>query len=181
MQIGQRIKELRKSKNLTLQAMAAKTGFSLGFLSNLERDQTSPTIDQLQTIADVFDSSLLAILSEAPAYQPVVYKDERDLMFRIDGKIRYEFTTLRNTELKGVCMTIEADNYEDELSWGHSKDEFGIITQGSIHMEIDGVGYELHEGDSIYIKRNTPHKFHKMGEGPCVSYWTMKRDVKSDL
>lgn len=180
MQIGQRIKEIRKSKSLTLQMMAAKTGFSLGFLSNLERDMTSPTIEQLQTIADVFDVPLLSILTEDSTYQPVVHKDERDLMFRVDGKICYEFTTRRNTDLKGLCMTIEADYYKEEISWGHSKDEYGIITQGSIYMEINGIGYELQEGDSVYIKRNTPHKFHKLNKGPCVSFWTMKRDDKSD-
>ena len=173
MKIGHQIKKLRKSQGMTLQTLSAKTGFSLGFLSHLERDLTSPTIAQLQTIADVFGVTIFKLLEEHLPFCPVVRKDSRQALHEAEGKVRYERITPPYAQMRGLCLTIHPDNYEEEISWGHNKDEYGIIVQGSILMELDGVEYELHEGDAIYIPAATPHKFHKSSPGVCVSYWTI--------
>lgn len=48
--IGQRIKEIRKSKSITIQKLSQFTDLSVGYLSNLERNQASPTLNNLQRI-----------------------------------------------------------------------------------------------------------------------------------
>ena len=50
--IGQRIKEIRKSKSITIQKLSQFTDLSVGYLSNLERNQASPTLNNLQIMDD---------------------------------------------------------------------------------------------------------------------------------
>ena len=51
--VGQRIRQIRKSKQLTLQDIAEKTGFSAGFLSQVERGTTDPSLSALRKISDL--------------------------------------------------------------------------------------------------------------------------------
>ena len=53
--VGQRIRQIRKSKQLTLQDIAEKTGFSAGFLSQVERGTTDPSLSALRKISDALE------------------------------------------------------------------------------------------------------------------------------
>ena len=61
--IGQRIKEIRKSKSITIQKLSQFTDLSVGYLSNLERNQASPTLNNLQRICVALGISIRDLLS----------------------------------------------------------------------------------------------------------------------
>ena len=60
--IGQRIKEIRKSKSITIQKLSQFTDLSVGYLSNLERNQASPTLSNLQRICVALGISIRDLL-----------------------------------------------------------------------------------------------------------------------
>ena len=60
--IGQRIKEIRKSKSITIQKLSQFTDLSVGYLSNLERNQASPTLNNLQRICVALGISIRDLL-----------------------------------------------------------------------------------------------------------------------
>jgi transcriptional regulator with XRE-family HTH domain len=59
MTLGQKIQELRQKHNYTLRQLSKKSGCSLGFLSQVERDMVSPTIASLKKISDALDVNLI--------------------------------------------------------------------------------------------------------------------------
>jgi mannose-6-phosphate isomerase-like protein (cupin superfamily) len=80
-------------------------------------------------------------------------------------------TTEGERNLEGVCMIVDDDSNEN-ISYKHTTDEFGIVFKGSMEMTINGTSYTLNEGDSMYIEAESSHSFKKLGEGKCISYWT---------
>ena len=66
MNIGNRIKYLRKKRNLTLQQLTEITGLSTGYLSNLERNLTSPTLINLQQICEALSINITDLLNSLP-------------------------------------------------------------------------------------------------------------------
>ncbi len=176
--IGKKIKYYRKQVNLTLQEIAKRTGLSMGYLSNLERDQTSPTFDNLCNICAAMSINVVDLIMSTISYEPCIKKNARKLIYARDYRTTYEYTTDQNLDMQGMCLTLSADYYGTEVSWGHDTDEYGLVTKGSLAFEVNGETYILEEGDTIYIKSGTPHKWRKISEGECISYWTKLNYIK---
>ncbi|BDF69643.1 DNA-binding protein [Oscillospiraceae bacterium] len=176
--IGKKIKYYRKQVNLTLQEIANRTGLSLGYLSNLERDLTSPTFDNLCNICAAMSISVVDLIMNTVSHQVCVRKSERKSIYALDYRTKYEYTTDENLDMQGMCLTLSADYNGTEVSWGHDTDEYGLVAKGALAFEVNGETYVLEEGDAIYIKAGTPHKWSKIGDGECISYWTKLNYIK---
>ena len=191
MSIGQNLKNLRKERNITLSDIAKKTDLSLGYLSNLERDLTSPTIEILHKICNILDVTLNDILipeqssldKRAKDASPddrvsIVREDDRKILFQ-EGGLSYSSMTRGETDFKVTSMII-ADDETYRFS-EHDHDELGIVSEGILELIIDGKSYFLHPGDTIYIKSGTMHSGRKAGEGRCVSSWVKLSSYLNDL
>lgn len=170
--LGEKLKELRLAVGMTLSDLAQQTDLSISYLSNVERDATSPTINNLFKICNALKVDITAILSNTSSPKVVVRKSERQEVFHTNSKVKYELTTEGTQSLKGVCITIPEDFNDEVVSMGHTRDELGIITEGRMSMSLDNKEYLLEPGDAIFIQRGTDHKYRRIGEGRCVSYWT---------
>lgn len=173
--IGNQIRALRKEKNMTLSEMAEKTELSLGFLSNLENNQTSPTIANLHKICNALSITLNDILLSATVEQNVVVvrADSRKTLFEQDnGTLRYESMTVRNKDIKVTSMIISGDQlFSFSL---HDHDELGIIIEGILELRVEDKNYFLYPGDTIYIKAHTMHSGKRASKEKCISYWIKK-------
>ncbi len=170
--IGNRIRLRRKTGNLSLEQVAKRTGLSVGYLSNLERDLTSPTFENLVKICAAIGVNVVELISSSIEFQPVVKADERELVYSRDyhAKVEYMTDTKNPQEMTGLC--VRAYDSEKEISYGHEVDEFGVVIKGSMVFMLDEETHVLSEGDSIYVRANTPHTWWKINEGECISYWT---------
>ena len=74
--IGERISRIRKERGLTLKDMVAYTGFSAGYLSNLETGKTSPTLENLRMITGVLEVDLIQLLTSEKTRRDVIRADE---------------------------------------------------------------------------------------------------------
>ena len=170
--IGEKIKYHRKKANLTLKELALRTGLSVGYLSNLERGQTSPTYDNLCAICEALSISVVDLITKNLSYEPYVKAGTGSKIYPEDYRFHYEAATDDNLAITGARMVFPADYYGSEVSWGHDTDEVGVVIKGSLLWEIgDGERYLQEPGDVIYIKAGTRHKWQKTGEGECISYW----------
>ena len=122
--VGSRLRDIRKEKNLTLKQLAEYTGLSIGFLSNLERHSTSPTLDQLQQICLALEINMVRLLESTQKDNAIVRLDERKKIFDNDMKVCYETLTQGERVLGGVCITISNNaSYVENEMWQHSFDE----------------------------------------------------------
>ena len=75
--VGNRIKDIRKKKSLTITELAKYTDLSVGYLSNIERNQTSPTLRNLSTICSALNISLRDIITAVSYTHLDVYKRQK--------------------------------------------------------------------------------------------------------
>jgi len=161
--IGQRIKEIRKSKSITIQKLSQFTDLSVGYLSNLQRICVALGISIRDLLRPSGEERTLIRQEEQQLYEYDEYKLQ---IRRLDfGKKRgiYEFSTY------------DPETKDTPPSWGlHPYAEVGVILEGKMEVNLDGTVYLLGPGDSIYIKPNLYHTMRNAGDTPCRSFWHLQ-------
>lgn len=172
--IGDRFKELRKEQNLTLKELSQKTGLSIGYLSNLERNISSPTLDYMQRICEILGVSITDLLTPQRPERVIVRKADKKTIIESDF-FKCESINYGKNNMECLCITLYPGASFDDKSWGHAYDELGIVVQGSMEISIGTNIYTLYEGDSFYVRANTPHSMSNCSGEDCISYWVMQK------
>lgn len=173
--IGERISRIRKERGLTLKDMVAYTGFSAGYLSNLETEKTSPTLENLRVITGVLEVDLIELLTSEKTRRDVIRADE----IKVN---RYEED---NMEVGIIEFGYDAQMYEiiriapgeckkQEL-YKHVHAEACTVLEGELTIQLKGNVYHLKKYDSIYIPANAPHRMWNESQEPVISYWVYRK------
>lgn len=169
--VGQRIREIRKSKQMTLQDMADKTGFSAGFLSQVERGTTDPSLSALRKISNALEVSPYMLLEQPSPHTMTVKRNERAIIKLPNTSISYEVVSpmvISNfTPLSLVVeFEIEPGGIDSEEFLHHASEEIVVVLEGELDINTDGTVIHMTAGDSILIKPNTPHKTENSSDKP---------------
>ncbi len=173
--IGARIKKLRKQHQMTLQDLAEYTGLSIGFLSSVERDISSPSLQNLKQITETLGTTVTELIAEE--------KPEHAILPRENARV-VEFPQYNQT-ITYIDFGITPQIYEiirihpgkapEQMEARHVYDECCTVLSGELTLEMNHTVYCLHAGDSAYIKKNTRHCIANNAEQDCVSYWVYMR------
>ncbi|WNX86596.1 helix-turn-helix domain-containing protein [Agathobaculum sp. NTUH-O15-33] len=178
---GMHLRMCRQKKKMTLQALSELTGLSAGFLSKIENGVGNPSINNIQKICyalGITANELMAtktsdeLLSTANDHSSYVLRgNERCLIYNFSDMMRFEAVYEGSPHFKINIMTLSGGANEHYNSI-HSYDEFGIISKGTMSVELgDGTKYDLVEGDCIMIRAQTPHTVVNTSPEACISSW----------
>ncbi|WP_195269571.1 helix-turn-helix domain-containing protein [Eubacterium sp. 1001713B170207_170306_E7] len=176
--IGGKLRDLRKKNKLTLRQLSEAAELSIGYLSNLERDACSPTLENIQKICGILDVSLNELLEENVENRTVIRKKERKVVFEKEDAVCYESVVFGEGLMEGLCITLEPHTKYDASNWVHNYDEIGLILEGSMDIRIEKEYHHLNKGDAFYIKAKTNHSLSNDTESRCVSYWVKSPQTK---
>lgn len=182
-QIGSSIRRMRKAQHMTLQQLAEASQLSVGYLSNVERNVTSPTLINLQKICEVLKTSLADLLERNEREKVVIRREEREITVDEVNNTRIETLEFGREYGSYMFMTIEPGSSFEGTVWSHECHETGVIVSGAMRVEMEGVSYDLKEGDAILIKSHTAHCCYNISKTePVVSYWCRfwPRDEESE-
>lgn len=172
--LGLRIKTLRQQKNLTLRDVSESTGFSVSFLSQVEREISSLTITSLKRIAEALGVPL-SYFFPPPAMAAYVVKKAERKDFRLDNQpIIYNSLSgdLDNKALEPLLLTfLPGEKGMRTDAYSHLGEEFGFILEGTLHVTVDGHEYQLHEGDSIHFSSTKTHSWENRSGGVVKAIW----------
>lgn len=163
--LGEKIRNKRLEKNLTLKDLADKTELTQGFLSQVERELTEPSITSLRRIALALEVPIFYFLMDEDKTNPVVRKDERKILQFPDSHMSFELLSPnlnRNIEMMMAKLEPGACTCEEPLT--HPGEENILVVQGKMKIQIGEDIYYLDEGDSIYYFSSIPHKIWSIGE-----------------
>lgn len=158
MDIGMKIKELRIQKGLTQEELADRAELSKGFISQLERDLTSPSIATLIDILQCLGSDLKDFFQTEESTQ-VVFKDA-DYFQKIDeelkNKIEWIIPNAQKNIMEPIRLTLSpsGSTYPDNP---HEGEEFGYILSGSISIHVGKKIYKAKKGESFYFLPSSRH------------------------
>ncbi|WP_250675448.1 helix-turn-helix domain-containing protein (plasmid) [Paraclostridium ghonii] len=158
--IGNNIKEIRKSRGLTIDKLSLESGVSKGMISEIERGVRNPSINTLWSIANTLKIPINYILKGNNIQEPVIYKigDKLDL-----GESSYSIHTIMNfnedrkfeiyfNEYKPNSQTKPSAHYD-------GVEEYALITCGQLTLSMDGNEFIANEGEVIYFKGNNLHSY----------------------
>jgi transcriptional regulator with XRE-family HTH domain len=175
--IGSQIRELRRIRGVTLQEMSARTGKSVGYLSQVERNQSKLPIGVLRAIADVLGVEMHWF------FQPGTLgpSDERDIVVRAANRRRMRFTRLGVLEellspdlsgpLELLLSTIEPG--ADSGDYAHRGAEAGLVIEGQLDLWVGGRMFRLAAGDSFAFRSIELHRCRNPGSLLCRVVWVI--------
>ena len=161
MDIGAKIKRLRLSNQLTLEELANRSELTKGFLSQLERDLTSPSIATLENILEALGTNLKDFFSEDEDEQIVFSKDDFFENTQDDYKISYIIPNAQKNEMEPILIELKEDKKSMEID-PHDGEEFGYVIQGKVTLVNGEEEYDVKKGETFYLKGNLPHYIIKM-------------------
>ena len=156
MDIGSKIKRLRLSNQLTLEELANRSELTKGFLSQLERDLTSPSIATLENILEALGTNLKDFFSEDEDEQIVFSKDDFFENTQDDYKISYIIPNAQKNEMEPILIELKEDKKSMEID-PHDGEEFGYVIQGKVTLVNGEEEYDVKKGETFYLKGNLPH------------------------
>lgn len=158
MQIGNKIRDLRIQKNLTQEELADRCELSKGFISQLERDLTSPSIATLIDILQCLGTDLKDFFDDS-AEEQIAFQ-QQDYFEKIDdelkNKVEWIIPNAQKNMMEPIRLTLSpgGSTYPDNP---HEGEEFGYILSGSIRLIIGKRIIRVKKGESFYFTANATH------------------------
>ena len=166
--LGPRLRALRRSNRLTLRQLADRAAITESFLSQVERGVASPSIATVQRIARALGLSIAELFTERPT-SSLVRRSERNRISYPGLRAVDEFlTSAPNGRLQVILSTIEPGGGTGEEPYTHDSDEeVVIVLDGRLDVWVGAEHHVLHEGDALTLASRVPHRNTNRGDRPC--------------
>ncbi len=155
MDIGLKIKNLRLTKNLTQEELADRCELTKGYISQLENDLTSPSIETLKDLLNALGTNFAEFFQDEEM-QVVFKKDEQIEKFNNLSKTTWLVPTSQKNSMEPIMVDLEI-NGETEKDLAHEGEEFGLVLKGKIELTLGKKTYVVNKNESFYFVANKPH------------------------
>ena len=165
--VGERIKELRERKGLSLKEVADLTGFSTALLSQMENHLVSPSLGTIVKLARALSVKVGDFLGETEG-EPftIVRKDERKMVSRFASKegVKYGYSyealgfDKKDRHMEPFIVKLEPATVKAAKTSVHEGEEFIFVLEGEMEVILGNHTDILYPGDSIYYDSTIPHK-----------------------
>lgn len=175
--VGAKLRALRKRRGMTLQAVSCAAGVSVGHLSQLERDITSPAVKTLHDISVALGVGISWFFEEAEDESVdskyVVRQSERRRIHFADGIDDYQLNSRSVTQLGLLYCVFEPGASSGREAYTHAGEEAGYVVSGTLDLWIDEEQTTLRPGDSFSFPSECRHRYANPGTEPAVVIWAM--------
>ena len=173
MEIGSKIKRMRVRLGLTQEELAARTELTKGFISQLERDITSPSIATLMDILEALGTNVSEFFSEKENDAVAVYAAD-DMFLKEDEEagvtIRWLVTNAQKNALEPILVTL-SPGASTEPDDPHEGEEFGYVLSGTIILVSGDQKHRVRRGDAFYFRPTGVHYLINSGKTEGKVLW----------
>lgn len=170
MNVGIRLRELRKQYGFSQRELAKQAGVTNGTISQIELGRASPSVGSLKRILDCMGVSLATFFTQdtTPAGQVFYQRGElpnlgnEQIALRLVGSAQPE----RKLSVLHEVYQPGADTGPERLC--HDGEEAGVIVSGEIELTVGAETRLLGPGDAYYFESRIPHRFYNPGEREAV-------------
>lgn len=158
--IGKKIKNLRLKKGLTQEELGERTDLTKGYISQIERDLSSPSIETFFSILEVLGCSPKEFFNDLEHEQKVVYDNEDQTEF-IDEELGYQIQWLvpesNENDMEPIILTLEPNGKFKEFEPSLSE-TFAYVLQGQVAVKLGKKMYFARDGEAIYFHASHEHQ-----------------------
>ena len=178
--VGARIRRRRQEQGLTLSQVSDQTGLNIGYLSQVETDKASPSLETLASLAAALDVPIAWFLIEQSVPPRVVRAGERPsrpgladgaLLTQIDGGVARDIAIF-----EGILPAGHRTGYH-----AHPGDEHHIVLDGLVRISQGDAVIEAGPGDYVLLDGTLPHDAEVLGEAAARLIIVYPRGGHSEL
>lgn len=168
--VGQNLRELRQDMNLTLDKMSELTGVSKAMLGQIERGDSSPTISTLWKISTGLKINFTTLISSNKSDFKVVKKSGVNFISEENGNMKLYpiFSYDAKSRMELFIIDLEVGCYHSSATHNNVLEEYIIIIDGELEVNIDGIVYRLEKDDSIKFDGSLEHSYKNVGDKKAV-------------
>lgn len=172
LKIGERLKQIRISRHLSLDDTAELTSVSKPMLGQIERGQSVPTITTLWKIASGLKVPLSSFLADIQTEYTISSIEDKTSVIEENGAMRayplFPFDPVRGVETfmlefdPGCCHSSEKHN--------DGVEEYILIVKGNLQMILNGNAVTVSQGQALRFRADIPHCYHNISDKKCMIY-----------
>ncbi len=170
--IGQRLKAARQNRNMTLDGLAEITGVSKPMLGQIERGQSSPTVNTLWKIATGMKIPFSSFLQEHGTEYTIVDLQKQNMVLEENGEMRvytfFTFDPIRSYEAFYIEFCSGCQHHSEKHNDG--VEEYIFVVYGKLDIILNGTKISLKETQAIRFEANIPHSYLNPYEDICSVY-----------
>jgi len=163
--IGERLRELREARNISMRALATRSGLSANALSMIERGKASPSVSTLYKLADALGISITSFFGSDTERKQVIFlkANERTRMSFTRGL----FEGLGGEQFTGrvepFILTLENNANSGPRNMTHTGHEFVFCLRGELEYQVERQVFQLSAGDSLLFAAQLKHRWKNVG------------------
>ena len=172
MEIGDKIKSLRKKMGLTQEELADRSELTKGFISQLERNLNSPSVDTLADVLEALGTNLGDFFTETEEEQ-IIFEQE-DFFVGTNEKLGHTMewivpNSVKN-EMEHIIVTFEKDG-ESRRYNPNEGEEFGYVLKGEIKLYYGDQEFIVKRGETFYYKSDEERYIKNNYKGESKLLW----------
>jgi transcriptional regulator with XRE-family HTH domain len=174
--IGDKIREVREKRGITLRALAEEASVSESLVSQIERGKVSPSLDTLMAIVGALDIDLEWLFKDYKRRKAATVTRKAERRVTSTPGIEYQqVSVLRGGSAEHAAevrwLTMDPGAKTGDTEYGHVGSETGVILKGRAQLAYGAKTYELEEGDAASFSSDIPHTLANAGKGRLVALW----------
>ena len=171
MKIGERIKNLRQLSNLTQEELAERANLTKGFISQIERDLTSISLDSLVQILDALDENISDFFKEA-SQEKIIYREKDRVAIEKEKIEKFELLVpgSTNRRVEPILLTLKKGEATPKER-PHEGEEFGFVLRGRVNLRFGREVLKLKKGECFYLSAEKEHWLHNSGSKEALVLW----------
>jgi len=156
--IGGKIRELRIKKQLTQEELADRCELSKGFISQVERNLTSPSISTLVDLLQCLGTDLKGFFSDSEDKQVVFSPDDYFVKddVKLKNHVEWIIPNAQKNMMEPILMILD-EGGSTYIDIPHEGEEFGYLLSGSIEIHVGGKVYKAKKGEAFYFTPEDNH------------------------
>ena len=168
-EIGKKIRQLRKELNLTLRHLAERSGTSASTIHKIESNSTVPSIAVLIKIAQALNKNVGYFIGEQEEKDSVVQvrPENREILLVKESKLKIEniASTIPDCQLEATLLHVKKGGTSGRTLLAHPGEEIKLCLKGRMEYTIKGRKFILAHGDCLHFKSGIPHSWRNVGKG----------------
>lgn len=176
--ISQQVKGLRKASGLSLAKLATLAGLSQGYLSQIERGLSIPSVKALHSISRALGVTISWFFQPQPPEDDVLQNHivragrRRKLEYE-NGIVDYLLSPNLERQMELIHCTLPPGAGSGDHPYHHNGEEAGIVIAGQLDLWINDKHARLEVGDSFAFESSAPHRYVNSGDTPTVVIWAV--------
>ncbi|SHH98148.1 transcriptional regulator, XRE family with cupin sensor [Sporobacter termitidis DSM 10068] len=166
------LRNIRKGKQMSLDALASETGLSKSMLGQIERGEANPTLATLGKITSGLRVSLMDLVGAPREEVYIIRKETLSPVKEEKGHYKnyayFPYEEDRDFEIYSLELT-PGGRYVC-TSHGENTMEYIIVFSGELRIDIEGESYSLGPGDAIRLYSDKNHIYFNSGDAPTRFY-----------